>query len=40
MAAKDVRFAQDARSRMLHGVDVLGNVGPTLTRRLTIDAIQ
>jgi hypothetical protein len=24
----------------VHGVDVIGNVGPTLTRRLTIDAIE
>ena len=24
----------------VHGVDLFGNVGPTLTRRLTIDAIQ
>src|ERR687888_979031 len=25
MAAKDVKFAQDARERMLHGVDILAN---------------
>ena len=25
MAAKEVRFAQDARERMLHGVDILAN---------------
>src|SRR5678816_4189014 len=25
MAAKDVRFGQDARERMLHGVDILAN---------------
>ena len=25
MAAKEVRFSQDARERMLHGVDVLAN---------------
>jgi chaperonin GroEL len=25
MAAKDVKFSQDARSRMLHGVDILAN---------------
>ena len=24
MAAKDVKFAQDARDRMLRGVDILG----------------
>jgi hypothetical protein len=24
----------------VHGVDVIGNVGPTLTRRFTIDAIE
>jgi chaperonin GroEL len=25
MAAKDVKFAVDARDRMLHGVDILAN---------------
>src|SRR5271157_456696 len=25
MAAKDVRFAQDARERMLHGIDILAS---------------
>jgi chaperonin GroEL len=25
MAAKDVRFSQDARDRMLRGVDILAN---------------
>ena len=25
MAAKEVKFSQDARERMLHGVDILAN---------------
>jgi hypothetical protein len=25
MAAKEVKFSQDARARMLHGVDILAN---------------
>ena len=25
MAAKEVKFGQDARERMLHGVDILAN---------------
>jgi chaperonin GroEL len=27
MAAKDVKFSQDARERMLRGVDILANAG-------------
>ena len=30
MPAKEVKFAQDARERMLHGVDILANAGVTL----------
>ena len=34
MAAKDVKFSQDARERMLRGVDILANaVKVTLVRR-------